>query len=179
MINNFFPKSEATNPLKGSVAGSRQWTVENWGLELGPERPTYKNHGRWRRSMKQLLPLAVFLLLSGCLSGGASWERVDVEGFEEALANEENGFLLDVRTASEWEQDGHLENATLIPHTELESRENELPEDKDTPLLLYCRSGNRSQQAAQTLQDMGFANIIELESGITGWKNAGNPVVYG
>jgi phage shock protein E len=95
------------------------------------------------------------------------------------LANEENGFLLDVRTDTEWEQDGHLENATLIPHTELESRENELPEDKDTPLLLYCRSGNRSQQAAQTLQDMGFTNIIELESGITGWKNAGNPVVYG
>lgn len=149
------------------------------GLNGGKKRRTYKNHGKWAWTMNKILPFAVFLLLSGCLSGGASWERVDVEGFEEALANEENGFLLDVRTDTEWEQDGHLENATLIPHTELESRESELPEDKDTPLLLYCRSGNRSQQAAQTLQDMGFTNIIELESGITGWKNAGNPVVYG
>jgi len=131
------------------------------------------------RTMRRYLLFMVFLLLSGCLGGSASWERVDVEGFNEAINDHPEGFLLDVRTASEWEQDGHLENATLIPHTELESRENELPSDKDSLILLYCRSGNRSQDAAKTLQDLGFTNLIELESGITGWKNAGMPVVYG
>ena len=66
----------------------------------------------------------------------------------------------------------------MIPHTELQDRENELPENKDDLILLYCRSGNRSQDAARTLIDMGFTNLIELESGIHGWKNAGMPVAY-
>ena len=101
-----------------------------------------------------------------------------MEAFEQALIDSPDAFLLDVRTTSEWEQDGHLENATLIPHTQLESQEDELPENKDALILLYCRSGNRSQDAAQTLLDMGFTNLIELESGINGWKDAGMPVIY-
>lgn len=128
--------------------------------------------------MNRLFPLAVLLLLSGCLSGTTGWERVDVETFEQAINDHPDALLLDVRTSSEWEQDGHLQDATLIPHTELQSRESELPDDKDALILLYCRSGNRSQDAANTLQDMGFTNLIELESGITGWKNAGKSVVY-
>ena len=128
--------------------------------------------------MNRLLPLALFLFLSGCLSNGSEWERVDAIAFDEAIAEYNDGFLLDVRTTSEWEQDGYIENATLIPHTELESREGELPQDKDTLILLYCRSGNRSQDAAETLIGMGFTNLIELKSGITGWKDAGMPVMY-
>lgn len=127
--------------------------------------------------MNRSLPLLVFLFLSGCISD-SEWERVDVIAFDEAISEDNGGFLLDVRTTSEWEQDGYIENATLIPHTQLESREGELPQDKDSLILLYCRSGNRSQDAAQTLVDMGFTNLIELESGITGWKEAGMPVMY-
>ena len=118
------------------------------------------------------------LLLSGCLSSGSDWQRVGVDEFEQAIEENGNAFLLDVRTQTEWEQDGYLENATLIPHTELEAREGELPSEKDTMILLYCRSGNRSQDAAQTLVDLGFTNVVELETGINGWKDAGMPVEY-
>ncbi len=128
--------------------------------------------------MSRLLPLLMIVLLSGCISDATMWERVGVGAFDDALEGNPDGFLLDVRTQAEWEQDGHLENATLIPHTELESRESELPSDKDALILLYCRSGNRSQDAAQTLLDMGFTNLLELETGINGWKDAGMPVVY-
>ena len=128
--------------------------------------------------MRPLVPFLLILFLSGCLANGGAWERVDVEAFDEAIKEDNGGFLLDVRTTSEWEQDGHLENATLIPHSDLEDREAELPEDKDALILLYCRSGNRSQDAAKTLLDLGFTNLIELESGINGWKNAGMAVVY-
>lgn len=128
--------------------------------------------------MRPYVPFLLMLFMSGCLSNGGAWERVDVEAFDEAINGDNGGFLLDVRTTSEWEQDGHLANATLIPHSDLEEREDELPTEKDTLILLYCRSGNRSQDAAQTLLDMGFTNLIELESGINGWKNAGMPVVY-
>ena len=128
--------------------------------------------------MSRLVTLLMIVLLSGCISDATMWERVGVSEFEDGIIDNPDGFLLDVRTQAEWEQDGHLENATLIPHTELESRDGELPSDKDALILLYCRSGNRSQDAAQTLLDMGFTNLMELETGINGWKNAGLPVVY-
>lgn len=128
--------------------------------------------------MNKTVAFLSVLLLSGCLSSSSDWQRVDVDEFDQAIEENENAFLLDVRTQTEWEQDGHLENATLIPHTELEAREGELPSEKDTMILLYCRSGNRSQDAAQTLLDLGFTNVIELESGINGWKDAGMPVSY-
>ena len=128
--------------------------------------------------MKKVVSLFLACLLSGCIASSADWQRVDVEEFDQAIEENENAFLLDVRTQTEWEQDGHLENATLIPHSELEEREGELPSEKDTMILLYCRSGNRSQDAAQTLIDLGFTNIIELETGINGWKDAGMPVSY-
>jgi rhodanese-related sulfurtransferase len=128
--------------------------------------------------MKKVVSLFLACLLSGCIASSADWQRVDVEEFDQAIEENESAFLLDVRTQTEWEQDGHLENATLIPHSELEAREGELPSEKDTMILLYCRSGNRSQDAAQTLVDLGFTNIIELETGINGWKDAGMPVSY-
>ena len=128
--------------------------------------------------MKKVVSMFLACLLSGCIASSADWQRVDVEEFDQAIEENESAFLLDVRTQTEWEQDGHLENATLIPHSELEAREGELPSEKDTMILLYCRSGNRSQDAAQTLVDLGFTNIIELETGINGWKDAGMPVSY-
>ena len=128
--------------------------------------------------MKKVVSLFLACLLSGCIASSADWQRVDVEEFDQAIEENESAFLLDVRTQTEWEQDGHLENATLIPHSELEEREGELPSEKDTLILLYCRSGTRSQDAAQTLVDLGFTNIIELETGINGWKDAGMPVSY-
>ena len=128
--------------------------------------------------MKKVVSLFLACLLSGCIASSADWQRVDVEEFDQAIEENESAFLLDVRTQTEWEQDGHLENATLIPHSELEEREGELPSEKDRMILLYCRSGNRSQDAAQTLVDLGFTNIIELETGINGWKDAGMTVSY-
>jgi phage shock protein E len=123
--------------------------------------------------------LAITLPLTGCVAEADGWVRLDVEAFAEEVEATENGFLLDVRTQDEWEADGHLENATLIPHSSLDARSDELPEDKETPILLYCRSGNRSQAAAQTLLDLGYTDIRELESGINGWKDSGRPVLYG
>lgn len=128
--------------------------------------------------MKKIVTIFLAFLLSGCIASSPDWQRVNVEEFDQAIKENGSAFLLDVRTQTEWEQDGHLENATLVPHNELEAREGELPSEKDTMILLYCRSGNRSQDAAQTLADLGFTNIIELETGINGWKDAGMPVSY-
>ena len=130
---------------------------------------------------KRLTGMVIFtiIFLTFFNNTEASWERVSVVTFEEEIMNNPDALLLDVRTTAEWEQDGHLEDALLIPHSDLESRSDELPEDKENLILLYCRSGNRSQEAAETLIDLGYMNIIELASGINGWKDADKPVLYG
>ena len=129
--------------------------------------------------MNKIFPLLMVLTISlaGCTID-SQWDRVSVDEFANAIENNPDGFLLDVRTTSEWNSDGYIEGAKLIPHSDIESRQDELPSDKDDLIMLYCRSGNRSQDAAQTLINLGYNNIIELEVGITGWKENGNEVVY-
>lgn len=127
---------------------------------------------------KKLFSLIAIILFSGCLSDSSTWERVDAETFNQEINDNQEAFLLDVRTLTEWNDEGHIENATLIPHDNLEEKREQLPENKDDLILLYCRSGNRSQNAAQTLFDMGYNNIIELKTGINGWKSGGYSVVY-
>ena len=121
--------------------------------------------------------MVLTISLAGCTID-SQWDRVSVDEFANAIENNPDGFLLDVRTTSEWNSDGYIEGAKLIPHSDIESRQDELPSDKDDLIMLYCRSGNRSQDAAQTLINLGYNNIIELEVGITGWKENGNEVVY-
>ncbi|MGL5541428.1 MAG: rhodanese-like domain-containing protein [Erysipelotrichaceae bacterium] len=76
--------------------------------------------------------------------------------------------LLDVRTAQEY-QEKHLEGATNIPLDELTERiENEVW-DKNEILIVYCRSGNRSQQAATQLVELGYRNVFDFGS-IDNWK---------
>ena len=82
-------------------------------------------------------------------------------------------FLLDVRTPEEFAS-GHLEGAANINVQELARRLSEIP--RDQPVVLYCRSGNRSAQAAQMLQAAGFTSVYDL-GGIIAWEQAGLPVV--
>ncbi|MFQ5978040.1 MAG: rhodanese-like domain-containing protein [Candidatus Heimdallarchaeota archaeon] len=85
-----------------------------------------------------------------------------------------NLFILDVRTLEEF-QSGYIENATLIPHTELESRANELPGDYQTEILVYCRSGARSATGSDTLVSMGYTQVYNMLGGFSAWKEAGYP----
>jgi rhodanese-related sulfurtransferase len=78
--------------------------------------------------------------------------------------------ILDVRSQAEYDS-GHLQNATLIPVTDLARRLYELDKQKD--ILVYCGSGGRSATASQTLVDNGFSSVYNMLGGITSWKNAG------
>jgi len=80
--------------------------------------------------------------------------------------------LLDVRTPEEFAS-GHIAGAVNIPLDTLESRMSEVP--KDQPVVVYCRSGNRSAQAADLLEEAGYSNIRDL-GGITAWTAAGYAV---
>jgi len=82
------------------------------------------------------------------------------------IAEETSLVVLDVRTEEEY-QDGHLENSKLIPLGQLEGRLNEL--NKDIPILVYCRSGNRSLTASEILINNGYSKIYNLKDGIRKW----------
>ena len=64
-----------------------------------------------------------------------------------------------------------------IPYTDLAARAAELPTDKAAKIVVYCRSGNESAIAAQTLLDLGYTNIDNLDGGMTAWTAAGGELV--
>lgn len=81
--------------------------------------------------------------------------------------------LIDVRTPQEF-ADGHIAGAINIPVEEIGGRLNEVPDDK--PVVLYCRSGNRSAQAANILVGAGYTGVYDL-GGIIDWTAAGYGLV--
>ena len=84
--------------------------------------------------------------------------------------------ILDVRTPSEYYSE-HIKNAKLIPLYQLQQRILELKEYKNKPILIYCRSGNRSAVASEILIEQGFNNLYNLKDGIIGWVLLNNPLV--
>jgi rhodanese-related sulfurtransferase len=99
---------------------------------------------------------------------------VSVTEANSLIKDKPNLVILDVRTVSEYEE-GHIEGAINIPVQELEDRIEEI--SKKDKLLVYCRTGNRSSQAINILESSGFTKIFHMYNGITGWKNAGYPII--
>ncbi len=85
--------------------------------------------------------------------------------------NTTNLFILDVRTTEEYSA-GHIKDSYLLPYTEIESRQDELPENKSQPILVYCRSGRRSAIASATLIDLNFTEVYNMLDGFLAWMDA-------
>jgi rhodanese-related sulfurtransferase len=85
---------------------------------------------------------------------------------------DEGAQLVDVRADHEWEV-GRIAGATHVPLPELPQRLGEI--DKDRPVVLYCRGGNRSSMATEALTDAGY-DAVKLTEGIVGWSGEGLPL---
>ena len=132
--------------------------------------------------MKRILipALAALLLLTGCAHTPApqqaadteeraepSWVQIDQETAKQMMEADDGHVIVDVRRQDEYDA-GHIPGAILIPNESIvDERPAELP-DLEQVILIYCRSGNRSKQAAQKLADLGYGNIYEF-GGITTW----------
>lgn len=122
--------------------------------------------------MKKILIvlLTVVLFLGGCASDieedKVQYNKITAEEAKKIMDTEEV-IILDVRTPEEYKEE-HIEGALLIPDYELEnSAASELP-DKDKKILVYCRSGNRSESAAKVLIEMGYTKVYDF-GGIMNW----------
>ena len=90
--------------------------------------------------------------------------------------NYPNIVILDVRTQSEYDK-GHLDNAILMPVTEMKSRIDELLQYKDTEIVVYCHIGARSADASSILDSNNFTKVYNVLGGITAWKSANYPII--
>jgi len=87
------------------------------------------------------------------------------------LITEGNISVLDVREGNEYAA-GHLDNAILLPRGLLEFKISTVKvlENKSTAILIYCRTGGRSAMAAQTLQELGYNNVLSMAGGFEAWS---------
>lgn len=122
--------------------------------------------------MKRIIPLLQLpvLILTGCTApkaSASSYRQVSMQEAIEIMASENKYIILDVRTIAEYES-GHIPGAICVPNETIASTEfPELP-DKNQLILVYCRSGNRSKQAAGRLAKIGYTNVVEF-GGINSW----------
>ena len=98
------------------------------------------------------------------VSGG--YLTLTAEEAKARLDEAEDIVLLDVRTQEEFEE-GHIPGAICLPNEDI-SADLPLPFGKDTEILVYCRSGRRSAEAAEKLAGMGYANVADF-GGIIDW----------
>lgn len=92
------------------------------------------------------------------------------------LINKEDAVLIDVRESNELTQ-GSIRNAKHMALSVLKQRVEELKSFADKPVIAYCKSGNRSNEACEILKKNNFTNVMSLKGGIEAWKVANLPVV--
>lgn len=97
----------------------------------------------------------------------AAYLNITAEEAKSIMDTQEGYIILDVRTQAEYDQ-GHIPDAIVIPDTEVKDKAEEMLPDKDQLILVYCRSGRRSKNAAQILAELGYTNIREF-GGIIDW----------
>lgn len=121
-----------------------------------------------------VLVLAAFFFWQSSGAGGGLPAEIAVA--QAAAKRDAGAFILDVRQPEEWNE-YHVPGSTLIPLGELASRLNEVPRDRE--IVVVCRSGNRSQQGRDILQQAGFEQVTSMAGGLSEWRAAGYPTVAG
>jgi rhodanese-related sulfurtransferase len=123
---------------------------------------------------------ALFLALDEFLSGMPdSFYSVKADKLNEQLASSPAPTLVDVRAQSELDKDGYIEGGVHIPFDKFMTSLDQLPAEKDAPIVIYCASGHRGGMAMMALRLMGYTDVSNLNGGLGAWKAAKLPVVGG
>lgn len=92
------------------------------------------------------------------------------------LVNRHEGVVVDLREATDFRQ-GHIVDSISIPMAKFYDRAAELERYKDKPVVLVCKYGQTTIEAAKTLRQRGFAQVFKLGGGIGEWRNQQLPLV--
>ena len=104
-------------------------------------------------------------------------EKIPMDDFKKATAGNPSGefLLIDVRPEASYKK-GHLPGAVSMPRGLLELKIIRAGKDKSFPIYVYCLSGLWTPMAQDTLQQMGYTNVIGMQEGFMDWVKAGNTV---
>ncbi len=115
-----------------------------------------------------IIGMVIFLNKNKKIEKDNTIKHVSMDDIVQIMNENTDYIILDVRTISEYNQ-GHIPNAICIPNETInEDIINELT-NKNQMILIYCRSGRRSKEAAEKLKQLGYTNLIEF-GGIIDWK---------
>lgn len=126
-----------------------------------------------------LLLLAISLiafLVMGCSKQAAKtdsdksggYQKITASAVKSRLDKGEQLIIVDVRTKEEYD-DGHIPKSLLIPYDEIEVKAASLLPDKNAAIIVYCRTGRRSEIAAKSLLKLGYTNVADMGA-ISDWK---------
>ena len=132
------------------------------------------------KKIASFLALAASLLtLSACASPAAAaatpaptaatveYKKISAADAKARMDSGDTIVILDVRTQEEYDA-GHIAGAILVPNETIADKQPALLPDLDAEILVYCRSGNRSAQAAKKLIAIGYTNVVDF-GGIIDW----------
>jgi rhodanese-related sulfurtransferase len=123
---------------------------------------------------------ALLIFISACTAPAAvettagSYENISVETLQTMVDERRDSFVL-VNVHIPFQ--GNIPQTDLsIPYNDIEAHLDQLPENKDAEIVLYCRSGSMSNSAAAELVNLGYTNVKNLSGGFNAWKQAGLPL---
>ncbi len=131
--------------------------------------------------IRPVLIASIMFLLAACAQGGSgmngeaagkeekrgSYMQISQDEAKKMMEGDDGHIIIDVRRTDEYEA-GHIPGAVCIPNESIGSAQPEELPDLEQVILVYCRSGNRSKQAAQKLADIGYTKVYEF-GGILSW----------
>ena len=123
--------------------------------------------------MKRIIVLFLLgmIIFGGCKKkeeeAVSSYTHISQEEAKRVMDEEDDIVILDVRTKEEYDG-GHIRDAICIPNETIDEKVSEILKDKNQKILVYCRSGRRSVQAAEKLVALGYTKIYEF-GGIIDW----------
>lgn len=103
---------------------------------------------------------------------------IDVEAQDAVKLINNGALVIDLRSAEAYGR-GHIVNARNVPSDEIDSRLSSLGGDTTKPIVAVCDAGVSSRRAVASLRQKGYESVYSLKQGMTGWTQAGLPVVTG
>ncbi len=97
-----------------------------------------------------------------------TYKQISPEEAKNIMDTQSDYIIIDARTEEEFAE-GHIKNAILIPEYEIKGKAEQALPDKNSLILVYCRSGRRSKIASEALVELGYTNVYEF-GGIIDWK---------
>jgi len=107
-------------------------------------------------------------------SGGAGAVLISAQEAAQIIETDPQVFVVNVHVPYAGEIEG---TDAFVPYDEVADRIDEFPADRSTPVLLYCRSGRMSADAAHPLLEAGYTHVLDVDGGMVEWESAGLPVV--